>query len=163
MAQAERVAREALLRSWSRWPAEHRSGDVDVLVYGELLAARATGGNGSDDSDSDVARVLTRGARLGPHQVEDLTGTTVDTAASAAVSASSRASATPCTNWFAKSATSSLRESQMARTAFRDARRVPTLPSRASSMSFKAKSRLLGTSWARSATAAQAGDKAFEA
>ncbi|MEN8673340.1 hypothetical protein [Nocardioides sp.] len=82
MAQAERVAREALLRSWSRWPAEHRSGDVDVLVYGELLAARATGGNGSDDSDSDVARVLTRGARLGPHQVEDLTGTTVDTAAS---------------------------------------------------------------------------------
>lgn len=51
-------------------------------MYGELLAARATRGGGTTASDSEVARVLTGGARLGPHQVEDLTGTTADIAVS---------------------------------------------------------------------------------
>lgn|GEM_PF-2194761 len=45
-------------------------------MYGELLAFRATRGSGGA-SDSEVARVLTGGARLGTHQVEDLAGTTV--------------------------------------------------------------------------------------
>ncbi len=72
--EAERTARDTLLRCWSDWADEQRSGDVDVLVYGELLRLHRTRDPGT--AESDVARVLGGGAGLTAHQVEDLTGET---------------------------------------------------------------------------------------
>ncbi len=35
--EAERTVHDTLVASWSAWSGEHRSGDVDLLVYGDLV------------------------------------------------------------------------------------------------------------------------------
>lgn len=72
--EAERTASDALVRCWSDWPDEHRSGDVDLLVYGELLALWAARSTDPPPVGTKIARVLVGGAALTSHQAEDLTG-----------------------------------------------------------------------------------------
>lgn len=82
VAEAEAAAHDALVRSWEAWPREARFGDVDVLVYGELLeawSARSRAAGGSQPDPDDVARVLVAGAELEEHQAESLTGSVVAT------------------------------------------------------------------------------------
>ncbi len=76
--EAELAARRALADCWTAWAGEHRSGDVDVLVYRALLHAWHWPERHPDVSSDDVAHTLIAGARLGEHQAEQVTGAPVD-------------------------------------------------------------------------------------
>ncbi len=72
--EAELAARAALVRCWHAWKEEHRSGDVDVLVYGALLRAWGWPREHPAVGADDVARTLVAEGRLSDYAAERVTG-----------------------------------------------------------------------------------------
>jgi len=71
---AERVAAAACARTWGSWRRERRAGDVDVLVFGELLSRWSREPGQPPAGPDRVAAVLVAEARLSEHAAERLTG-----------------------------------------------------------------------------------------
>lgn len=76
--EAEVAARTALTRSWRAWKREQRVGDVDVLVFGELLRAWGWPHARPQVGADQVARVLVAEGRLSDHAAQSVTGGSPD-------------------------------------------------------------------------------------
>jgi hypothetical protein len=72
--EAELAARDACARTWRAWAREHRTGDVDVLVFEELLHRWGWPQERPDLDPERVAQVLVTTGRVSEHAAELVTG-----------------------------------------------------------------------------------------